>query len=337
MSWKARCLLLLCVGIIWPSLTMAAADKLHIVGIEPGDSVVVIWRGLMSTGCRQTYEVLRSTGETELPNLLPSDRDCPSEIAIFSEKHSMVYESVTVWTSEPGDVHNVTLKPLITVPVTVWTLNSEEERRARLDMETATKLFLSNRVGIRFEPTYKNVSRDAVNSLVDRQCQAVPEIQGSAFYTRGMLNVYYLDSTAIPSRNCAIVETPPKEICEGPDMPGAADGNITYISMKRMNMATLTHELGHAFGLRPALCGGHTNWKETLQLKGLFGPDNIMWAEGGEERVNFTLGQVFRMNTHKDQWGGTMLINNGLRSGPGRPCPPLAPDATCPALNTPWP
>jgi hypothetical protein len=43
------------------------------------------------------------------------------------------------------------------------------------------------------------------------------------------------------------------------------------------------------------------------------------------------------MNTHTDQWGGSMLIKNGLRPDPGRPCPPLAVSRTCPALKTAWP
>ena len=35
-------------------------------------------------------------------------------------------------------------------------------------------------------------------------------------------------------------------------------------------------------------------------------------------REHFSLGQAFRMNTQADEWGGTMLIANGLRPGPGQ-------------------
>jgi hypothetical protein len=52
-----------------------------------------------------------------------------------------------------------------------------------------------------------------------------------------------------------------------------------------------------------------------------FTPENIMHGKGGSIRRYFSLGQTFRMNMQADRWGGTMLIENGLRPGPGRACP----------------
>jgi hypothetical protein len=62
-----------------------------------------------------------------------------------------------------------------------------------------------------------------------------------------------------------------------------------------------------------------------------------MQGAGSPLRNHFSLGQVFRMNTQRDVWGGTMLIENGLRPGPGRECPPSDGSAKCPALQTDWP
>jgi hypothetical protein len=55
------------------------------------------------------------------------------------------------------------------------------------------------------------------------------------------------------------------------------------------------------------------------------------------DRKAFTPGQVFRMNTHSDFWGGTMLIPNNLPSRTPRACAPDVADNLCPALDLPWP
>lgn len=310
------------------------ADTLRIAGIDPGDSVVVLWRGRTGTGCSDNFTALRSTGVTELPNLLPDDGDCASEIAIFSEKHAMVHEEVDTWTDDPADVHTVTLKPVIPVPVNVWTASNADEQRARRHMAVANRLYQKNKVGIRFEPVYRRAPNNLLEGLAADRCRGVETVRSSSFYTANALNVYYVDS-AVSGRNCAIRETPPD--CQTAKAFPAADGNITYIGSDA-TVTTLAHEFGHAFGLRPSHCGGHTNPEETPELGPPAGaPDNIMWAAGGEERTHFTLGQVFRMNTHSDQWGGTMLIKNDLRPGPGRSCLPIRTSRLCPALNTPWP
>jgi hypothetical protein len=194
-------------------------------------------------------------------------------------------------------------------------------------------LYKRNKVGVRFVPTFTRVSADPNAVAIikngigfapdgDAECKDILGVQGSAFYTADTLNVYYV-ALAITGRNCAIKQTPTN--CPGTDFE-KGDGNITYIGTKA-NRASLAHEFGHAFGLRPGPCGGHTNG-----LAG-FGPKNIMRGGGDGNRDQFTLGQVFRMNTQSDPWDGTMLIRNGLRPGPGRACPPLTTDPTCPPLN----
>ena len=103
------------------------------------------------------------------------------------------------------------------------------------------------------------------------------------------------------------------------------DANVTFIG-GNANLATLAHEIGHAFGLRPGDQGGHTN-----NLQG-FDENNVMWGGGSQARSHFSLGQAFRMNTQADEWGGTMLIANGLRPGPRRACPPQTTSDICPPL-----
>ena len=317
-------------------------DRLRIVGIASGDEVAVMLDARTSAGSAGcgNDQIFRSSGDRRLGNLLPA-AGCNSEVAIFSEKHSMVLETVNTWTNVRGDLHTVTLQPMIDVPVSVWIANDAAAAKAVADMNKANDLYRANKVGIRFVPTFTrvvDVSTDPnaitiVNAGIGTgpsglECQNIAAIQQRAFYTANTLNVYYVNES-FTGRNCAILQTP--SVCTNDSTafpPG--DGNITFIGSMATS-TTLAHEFGHAFGLRPASCGGHT---ESLSD---FGPDNIMAAGGGDERVHFSLGQVFRMNTHTDAWGGTMLIQNGLRTAPARACQPHVTDARCPALGTAWP
>ncbi|MCC7484945.1 MAG: hypothetical protein IT529_08115 [Burkholderiales bacterium] len=305
------------------SMTKAEADTLRIAGINPGETVVVSLKGRTSGHC--AVQIFHATAETELANFVPS-ASCKSEIAVFSRRHAMVHEKQVTWTHAEGDVHTVVLHPVIRARVTVWSESRAGRERATLDIERARELYLGNSVGVVFVADYRRLPPGLRETIIADRCEAVEVIKQNRAYIARRLNVYYIDHD-FSSRNCAISQTPP----DCPSAPGfpVRDGNVTFIGVNATRTA-LAHEFGHAFGLRPSACGGHTNG-----IPG-FGPDNIMWAGGGEERVHFTLGQVFRMNTQVDQWGGTMLIRNGLRSG-GRRCPPNLTNAVCPPLRADWP
>jgi hypothetical protein len=256
----------------------------------------------------------------------------------------MLLEAAT-WRSGTADQHVSTLAPAIGVPVAVWIVDgSASVAIAQAHVSRANYLYAQNKVGVRFIATFTDVSSDPNSSVIldgiaptaagdDFECKDMASLRQSAFYRQNTLNVYYVKlaptstGQAFTGRNCAIRGTPADCNNLQPDPDG--DGNVTFINSDA-NRAVLAHEFGHAFGLRPGPCGGHTN-----RLSG-FAPDNIMWAGGDGDRARFTLGQVFRMNTQADQWGGTMLIKNGLRPGPGRPCPPLASNAQCPSLLIDW-
>jgi len=317
-------------------------DKLQFQGIASGDDAVVMMDARTQAQCRQGTPpdpdwTFRSTGETLLPNLL-SPGSCNSEIAIFSKKHAMKWETGVPWTNNLGEVHAVTLDPLIDVPVNIWVANQSAgvAALASAHMNRATNLYQDNMVGVRFVPTVHPVPGSAeatINAGVgmdasgDLVCQALAPIRASAFYTSGALNVYYVNE-GFTGRNCAILQTP--HSCPGSTF-AAGDANITFVGTTA-NDTTLAHEIGHAFGLRPAICGGHAD-----SFGGSFGHDNLMWTGSADPRSTFSLGQVFRMNTHADQWGGTMLIQNGQRPAPGRPCRPQDASALCPLLDAPWP
>lgn len=336
------CTLMLLVSTV--SAAEVAVDTLEIVGLNEGEDAVVVVSGRFQKGeggCRKDWvmETGRRSGSTHvirLSNLLAADR-CISEVAVFSRDHAMVLRSVD-W----ADAAELRQTPLhdarIKVPITIWIVDPTAEQRARAEMNNANLLFKENFVGVEFVPHFEPLwTKRGAPEIIDRGVLApiedgeiactknIEDFQGHGFYTPGRLNVYYL-TLKNTGRNCAILESP--SACPADGAP-RGDGNVTFIG-SHANLATLAHELGHAFGLRPGSCAGHVDGL------GGFSEDNIMVGQGPPTRRRFTLGQAFRMNTHDDEWGGTMLLENKLRSGPRRACLPAYSTDRCPALGTDW-
>ena len=323
----------------------ASQDKLKIVGIAPGEEVVVMLFGRTSAECMNgtsspAETTFSTTGEKLLGNML-SKKKCLSEVAIFSKKHARKWQSLK-WTDVPGEVHTIRLGPLIDAALNIWVTTDAQKAAAEEHAQKAQDLFIENRVGVRLLWKVRKLS-DVPNApsnaaeIVDAginddqfaDCDGIARIRAQpSFYVAKTLNVYYVNKQNVAGRNCAIKIVPTD--CPGTDGV-RGDGNITFIG-NLANSTTLAHELGHAYGLRPADCGGHTPDF----------PDNIMFPNDREStvpRTHFTLGQVFRMNTHGDKWGGTMLIKNNLPKRVPRRCFPddQPPNVACPTLEHPWP
>jgi hypothetical protein len=168
-------------------------------------------------------------------------------------------------------------------------------------------------------------------ATIGKSCDSIGWIRRSAWYTPNTLNIYYVENITLP-RELARPDWPypPGLNCDrfgDGDIKG--DANITFISGNG-SLATLAHEIGHAFGLVPGIEGGHTTG-----LQG-FDPNNVMWTSTNPTQNNmrshFSLGQAFRTNTQADG----RLIANGLRPGPRRACPPLTTSDICPPLALDW-
>lgn len=335
---------LVALVVLYPALA-ASQDKLKIVGIAPGEEVVVMLFGRTSAECMDgtsspATTTFSTTGEKLLGNMIPKGRNCPSEVAVFSKNHAMKWLPLN-WSDRAGETRTIRLKPLINAALNIWVTTEDQRKKAEADAQKAQDLFIENRVGVRLVwkvrklsdvPKAPSNAAEIVNAGVDddafADCSGIASIQKQPFYVAKSLNVYYVDKQNVKGRNCAIKQVPTSCPAEG---VARGDGNITFIG-NLADSATLAHELGHAYGLRPAECGGHT---------GPGFPDNIMASNDSQStapRTNFTLGQVFRMNTHMDKWGGTMLIKNNIPSRVPRRCfPEEPPNAGCPTLEHPWP
>jgi hypothetical protein len=310
---------------------LGPGDRLRVENIAAGDNVVVMMDSRASpgqSGCTND-DVRRTTGELQLGNVRAA-AGCNSEIAVFATENAMALSNtVGIWTNSSGDIHTITMKPLIQAPVSYWIADAAGMQLVTRDVTNANDVYTKNKVGVRLAPAAApaDVSSNAgAVATIGQSCDKVADIRASAWYTPNRLNIYYVSK----------VDPPQGQPPAGPDgVPGWncdrwGDANITFISATKANKATLVHEIGHAFGLRPGFQGGHTENEPG------FGPNNVMWGGGSEYRDHFSLGQVFRMHMQADQWGGTMLIANGLRPGPGRNCPPRAASDLCPRLDLDW-
>jgi len=319
----------------------SAGDTLKIENIAGGgDVVVVIDSRALKDGtwwCRndEVHKIKPSaagptTAELTLSVPAIAADGCNSEIVVFTEGNAMA-QSSTDWSND-NDVRTITMKPIIDVPVSVWIASAAAtaEQGAKDGVDNATAIYRKNKVGVQFVAAYQNVSSNTkAVEVIGESCNSIGGIRTSAWYTPNTLNVYYVDRVIAP-----------------PELGGGrvngltcdrfgdgqirADANIIFVA-HRSDDATIAHEIGHAFGLRPGAQGGHTSNLRDLPR------NNVMCASNcSPPREHFSLGQAFRMNTQADEWGGTMLIANGLRPGPGRHCPPLTTSDLCPPLSLDW-
>lgn len=286
-----------------------STDKLRIVNNTDGDTTVTMidYRDIPGTAGCIDDQIIRTVEEQDMGNIVRSG-SCNSEISVFSDNNAMAFNpSVTTWTNSSGDVHTVSLQPMINVPVSVWITNNASAPVAVNDFANANLLYNQNNVGIQFNPTYNNVSANsaAVTAVGGGGCDAtsLSTVQGSTWYNPNTMNIYYV-AGAFTGKNCI------------------NDRNISYIATIA-NLGSLPHEIGHTYGLAPSASWGHTNG-----LAG-FGNNNIMWGGGPGTRNNFSVGQAFRINVDQN----SMLNVNGNRTGATRNCPPNVSNQFCPILR----
>jgi hypothetical protein len=287
----------------WCRRPLPGSDQIKLKNNTGSDSAVVLVDSRTNAGC-QNDRLFRTTSSVGIGNAL-TNGECSSEVAVFSDDNAMAFDTpVTSWTDSTGDAHTIDLQQMVTAPISVWLARPDALSIATSDLANANLLYNRNNAGIRFTPTYNDVSADAAAiSDIGVDCGDAASAQASAFYTANALNIYYTNG-AFTGVNCGL------------------DRNINYIGTTA-NIASASHEIGHAYGLRPSALGGHTNG-----MSG-FGNNNIMWGGGPGTRDQFTVGQAFRLNVDT----GSMVNSNGNRVGPTRPCAPDVSTAACPALD----
>jgi len=272
----------------------------------------------------------------------PGSTECNSEVAVFAKNRRLSYEQNVdpPWTAA-ADVHHVTLHDRYQVTVSIWLVragadscstNNQYPSCWQDGLVYANTKYNENRVGVQFMASVQDLTGVNGNSVasvantIGNDCSTVEAIQSSQWYKPGRLNVYYVEAQ-LPS------DTADHPSVQCGDAPRAGS-NIIFVTTTA-DQATLAHEIGHAYGLRPAAPGGHVNYYAD---SGGFGSgSNIMWGFGGSGRDHLTIGQVFRMNVHPasmlnvncdSQW--STAAGDCERREPTRYCETTQVDVTCP-------
>src|SRR6266540_2607519 len=160
MRLRTRCLLGVACLLACPSNGLAD-DLLKIENIADGDNVVVLMDSRTFAGANwqcSNDTVLRTTGALPVGRR-DADAGCNSEIAVFAAGNAMAL-SFPGWSDADGDIHTITMKPIIDVPVSVWIADAAAEARAPGEIANATWVYTQNKVGVQFVATYNNVYDD---------------------------------------------------------------------------------------------------------------------------------------------------------------------------------
>lgn len=336
-------------------------DQVEITGAVPGsepvESVLLLDGQVAAGSC--ISDRLHVDGPSSTPfflfteNVVPSS-SCSSEMVVFSEGDGVYYENDPPWTNTQGDVLERGALPPLAVPLQFWLAVAPAEvaaaqQAATEDFLAALDLFDSNRAGLAFQSSMTDASTGV--GVIGNECGQILAngIQTTPWYVPDRVNVYYVDQAVIVQGG--VSGTTAGVSCGG-------DRNIIFISVLS-DPTTLSHELGHAFGLLGAR--GHVKSSITYPdgspgcvdldpgLPGCqpactseLGPDEQPAIPGCQKfttanmmfpdvtgRTKFTVGQVYQMLLHAP----SRLNANGHRTGPTKTCGAMPQsDDPCPVL-----
>jgi hypothetical protein len=284
-----------------------AADIVRLANNTAGDDAVVLLDGLRNGACANDAIELGAgdiaVGQCEETAI------CKGEIAVFSDDNAAVLQAAP-WTSG-ADVVHVSMQPPVAVPLKIWLLEAAIGGLPAIDVAKAhvamaTKNYNEGHAGIAFDATYFDLSANAAaKALVGEEDDKLDDpawvnaLTSSAFFTAGMINVYYV----------------PKAAGQAKGRNSQLERNIVMI-LGGFNPYTLGHEIGHAFSL------------EHMNDQGVSFYGNLMW-EGADDQVTLTEGQCFRIN-----FDPLSVLNvNQHRIGPVQSCPHGSADARCPEVT----
>jgi hypothetical protein len=261
-------------------------------------------------------EVFEGSGTIDLGDRIQDKLNCPSEVAAFTGGQAVELDGTPTWSHDSKQPLEMTMRVPVSVPIRLYVPSSwPEAQKAKVELDLATTLAAQNRAGLVFVAPSSVPYSSAQATIIGTGCSGVANLTLNgppSLYDPNVINVYYVyNSEGWSGYNCH--EVPLTAVTTGP-----VAENVIFISIWRRAVTTLTHELGHALGLRGAVA--HANGLAGFTTKNLLmsGVDlNTMAAQD-----HLSLGQVYRMSLDKQSWLNHTRPNGAaaIRSGTSRAC-----------------
>ena len=279
-------------------------------------------------------ELFEGSGTIDLKDRIEGTSGCPTEVVAFTGDRAVELDGTPVWSHDPAKPVELTLKPPVGVELRFYVPSGapQVEQDAQDEMDLATALFAKNRAGLVFTSPSTMAYSPAQKAVIGDGCDVAASLviagAGTGLYDPDRINVYYVNrinsSDSYLGYNCY-----QKPIAVGG--MSALGENVIYISIDNRAPTTLTHELGHALGLRDK--AGHTNGvagftKRNLMLSGISLADQAA-------QDHLSLGQGYRMSLDRLSWLNHSRPSGAapVRAGDSRSCQ----TAVMPALGDPCP
>ncbi|MGI9610729.1 MAG: hypothetical protein ACR2NL_10600, partial [Acidimicrobiia bacterium] len=240
---------------------------------------------------------------------------CEPRFAAFLEGFAMfVIEDAGLWTYRV-EIADADVGPRVKIPVRLWRPTGSNDSAQR---DGVSRVFHCGETTCAASdpwPQRTGFETDWNDGVADLSVSEIGDLQNCSLPAASALseiNVYQLDGPGP-----AWVQTDQGFSCYDP-LTDAAAIVVPFGS----SPTTLAHHLGHLLGISDAITGD-----------GL-AAGNLMQTTGDlDQRVELTLGQVFRLNMHDQSW----LVQKGLGPAPPIDCDdptvPLAGDRVCPPID----
>ncbi len=330
------------------TFTLACFDRI-MADVPSAALIAVPDFGLEETGAAECRDdllpPLTGTGSVIVPGnaTLTDVASAPCHVALLllAADRAPVYRNTAAtlpWTGAMSDVVAVALPPTklklpVRILVAVAGLNATE--RADLTeyirtshLSTARSVLDVSFSGVELvddvDPTAEpQIIFDAsARDLLDGYCADAAAIRGSAYYSSGRINIYYLaevlgeDGGEKAGYSCGTSDAP----------------EIIFIDADNQPPFTLVHEVGHALGLsRP-------DWGHSEEYIGAYRSSdglelNVMAAYGvPATQQHLSVGQVAQMHLNAESWLNRPSATDGstLRERFLTPVAPIISACTCP-------
>jgi hypothetical protein len=301
-----------------------------------GEAIVVL-DGKRGSLCWRDH-ILSATGSLGLGGTIMKTSSCPTEVDVFTTDAGLALDKNPAWSHDPARPLTVSLPAMRAIGLNVVLVVSANASADKLWVEAAISeantFFAENRVGIQVAESGFTVANAAQAGTIGNGCESVGNIVKSNLYDSNSINVYFLPWIEMLNYGQWLGYN-----CYRKNAAGLTAPDILFVSLLYGAPTTLTHELGHALGLR--WLNGHTNPGEQSGRKD-FPVTNLMYSYVARETAaaqnRFSLGQAYRMNIDTASWlnrGVQPSISNKVRKCQPDPttqvpCPRLALDLTSP-------